>query len=99
MARKLSDREWEVWAEFLSSPRFQELAKGLARQASHQRDLWASRLWAMQAPDPSDPSLLEVRVSSQTFHNLSQLGQVNSQTRQQIEELLHDIEPERDKPD
>lgn len=99
MARKLSDREWEVWAEFLSSPRFKDLARGLSRQAHRQRQVWAERLWSQQSPNPADPALLEVRAVSLAYSQLACLSDITPETRRKIEELLHDDEPERNPSD
>ena len=99
MANKLSDREWEAWADFLTLPLAQALFQALAHKAESDRCRWAERLWAGQCPDPADPSLQAIRQTSLVYRRLSELGQVTPQTRAMLEELLHDPQSQRDKPD
>lgn len=99
MARKLSEREWEAWQEFLTQPLAKELFRALAGHSDRLKAAWLHQLWTQDNPDPSGLDLLKTRQTALAYHRLSLLGSGNSEAKHVIEELLHDDEHERDKPD
>lgn len=98
MARKLSDREWEAWQDFLMHPLAQELFQALGAHSERLKRAWLQQLWIQDQPDPSATDLLKTRQTALAYQHLSRLGQAKSEARNVIEELLHD-QHERDKPD